>query len=169
MEVTYLGPATFSKSFSFTLVKGKCKVQTIEKIRNANGEVYAVLTYEPNKNYLLMKWIGFCTEEEVKQASLKMLEWQRNEGQKKGCKFHIHDTNEIESAWAGLVDWINNELFPKSYEAGLRYNISILSPDLFSRLSSLALSQRHNVRVPTVLCETLSQAERWLTEKYREL
>lgn len=144
-------------------------VLLIERIRNAYGQVYALLSYEPDKNYLLMKWSGFCTEEEVKAASLRMLDWQRTQGRAKGCKFHVHDTNEIESAWAGLVDWINNELFPDCFQAGLRYNVSILSPDLFSRLSSQALYQKQNAKVPTVLCETLSQAERWIAQKYKEL
>lgn len=140
----------------------------VEKIKKQSGDIYAVLSYEPQRNYLLMKWMGFCTEEEVKTASLKMLDWQKKNGRRTGCKFHIHDTKEIEGAWAGLVEWINNEFFPMNFEYGLRYNISIISPDLFSKLSSQALHDQHNSKVPTVLCETLSQAERWLTEKYRE-
>ncbi len=115
-----------------------------------------------------MKWIGYITEEEVKFASLKMLAWQQQEGKRKGCKFHVHDTKELESAWAGLVDWINNDFLPMNHQFGLRYNISILSPDLFSKMSSLALSQKHNLKVPTILCETRSQAERWIAEKYAE-
>lgn len=141
----------------------------LNKIKKSSGEIYAILSYEPQKNYLLMKWIGYSTEEEVKAASLKMLEWQQKEGSKKGCKFNVHDTKEIESAWAGLVDWINNEFFPLNYQAGLRYNISILSPDLFSKLSSLELSRQTGVKVPTILCETLSGAEHWLSEKYKML
>ena len=142
---------------------------TIEKIENADGEVYAVLQYEPDKNYLLMKWIGYCTEEEMKRATLRMLDWQRQEGRKKNCRFHVHDTKELEGAWVGVVDWIRNEFFPQCYEAGLRYNISVLSPDLFSKLSSEALFQRSSTKVPTVLFETMSQAERWLLAKYQEL
>ena len=142
---------------------------TIEKIENADGEVYAVLQYEPDKNYLLMKWIGYCTEEEMKRATLRMLDWQRQEGRKKNCRFHVHDTKELEGAWVGVVDWIRNEFFPQCYEAGLRYNISVLSPDLFSKLSSEALFQRSSTKVPTVLFETMSQAERWLMAKYQEL
>ena len=142
---------------------------TIEKIENATGEVYAVLGYEPDKNYLLMKWIGYCTEEEMKSATLRMLDWQRGEGRRKGCRFHVHDTKELEGAWVGIVDWIRNAFFPQCYEAGLRYNISVLSPDLFSKLSSEALLQRSSAKVPTLLFETLSQAERWLTAKYHEL
>ncbi|QMU28140.1 hypothetical protein [Adhaeribacter radiodurans] len=141
----------------------------IDRIKNTIGEVYAVLSYEPLKNYLMIKWFGHCTDEEVKAASLRMLDWQRKEGKRKDCKFHVHDTKEIEGAWSGLVDWINNELFPMGFEAGLRYNISILSPDLFSKLSSQALYHKKNTKVPTILCETISQAERWLTEKYKEL
>ncbi|MGF1637660.1 MAG: hypothetical protein ACFCUU_11355 [Cyclobacteriaceae bacterium] len=116
-----------------------------------------------------MKWIGFSTDDEVKKASLLMLEWQKKVGYKKNCRFHVHDTKEIESAWAGLVDWINNEFFPLNYEYGLRYNISILSPDLFSKFSSLQLSRQTGVKVPTILCETLSQAERWMLEKKNKL
>ena len=36
----------------------------VDLIRNSSGSIYAKLAYEPQKNYLLMKWIGPCTEEE---------------------------------------------------------------------------------------------------------
>lgn len=141
----------------------------VDLIRNDAGEIYAKLSYEPQKNYLLMKWIGSCSEDEVKKASMKMYDWQKREGLKKGCKFHVHDTKEIEGAWAGLVDWISNYFFPLNYEYGLRYNISIISPDLFSKLSSIQLQKKSNDMVTTVLCETISQAEAWLTKRYAEL
>jgi len=141
----------------------------VNLIKNRNGEVYARLSYEPQKNYLLMKWIGPCSEEEVKEASMRMYEWQKREGLKTRCKFHVHDTKEIEGAWIGLVDWISNYFFPLNYQYGLRYNISIISPDLFSKLSSIELKKRSNNKVSTVLCETISQAESWLTSKYAEL
>lgn len=134
----------------------------VDLIRNASGELYARLTYEPQKNYLLMKWIGSCTEEEVKAASMRMYEWQKREGLKKKCRFHVHDTKEIEGAWAGLVDWITNYFFPLNYEYGMRYNISIISPDIFSKLLSVELKSRSNNKVTTILCETISQAESWI-------
>ncbi|WP_400193260.1 hypothetical protein [Hymenobacter sp. B81] len=141
----------------------------LERLADDANEVYAVLSYEPALNYLLMKWIGYCSEDKVKAGSLRMLDWQRREGLARGCRVHVHHTKEMEGAWAGLVEWIHGEFFPRCYEAGLRYNISVLSPDLFTKLSSEALFQRPNALVPTLLCETLPQAERWLSEKYREL
>ncbi|ELR72476.1 hypothetical protein C900_01471 [Fulvivirga imtechensis AK7] len=140
----------------------------VDLIRNASDEIYAKLSYEPQKNYLLMKWVGPCAEPEVKDASLRMLEWQKTEGSRRKCRFHVHDTKEIEGAWAGLVDWITNYFFPMNYEYGLRYNISIISPDLFSKLSSLELKKRSTNKVTTILCETLSQAEQWLTQRSKE-
>ncbi|RRB17757.1 hypothetical protein [Larkinella knui] len=137
----------------------------LTKIENEEGVVYAILSYEPAKNYLLMKWIGFCTDEELMQATLRMLEWQLAEGKQKACRFHVHDTKEFDVAWAGTVDWIVNEYFPKIYDAGVRYNISILSPDLFSKLSSEALFEKSNPVLPTRLCETLSEAERFIAEQ----
>ncbi len=139
----------------------------VDLIRNASGETYAKLSYESQKNYLLMKWIGPCSEAEVKIASLKMLEWQKREGLNRKCKFHVHDTKEIEGAWAGLVDWITNYFFPENYKYGLRYNISVISPDLFSKLSSIELKKRSD-KVTTILCETISQAENYLMRKYME-
>jgi hypothetical protein len=138
----------------------------VDLIRNASGELYAKLAYEPQKNYLLMKWMGPCTEEEVKTASMRMYEWQKREGAKYNCKFHVHDTKEIEGAWAGLVDWIANYFFPLNYEYGMRYNISIISPDIFSKLSSVELKKRSNNKVATILCETISQAESWIAKNY---
>lgn len=140
----------------------------VDLIRNNSGELYAKLSYNPQKNYLLMKWMGPCSDDEVKYASLKMLEWQKREGVKQKCKFHVHDTKEIEGAWAGLVDWITNYFFPLNYEYGLRYNLSILSPDMFSKLSSVQLSQNGG-KVPTIICETISQAESWIASKHGHL
>ena len=137
----------------------------VDHIKNKQGEVYARLSYEPQKNYLLMKWMGPCSEEEVKTASMRMFEWQKREGLRTSCRFHVHDTKEIEGAWAGLVDWISNYFFPLNYEYGMRYNISIISPDLFSKLSSLELKSRNNSKIATILCETISQAEAWITSK----
>jgi hypothetical protein len=140
----------------------------VDLIKNKKGDVYAKLSYEPQKNYLLMKWMGQCSEEEVKTASMRMFEWQKREGLRTKCRFHVHDTKEIEGAWAGLVDWISNYFFPLNYEYGMRYNTSIISPDLFSKLSSLELKSRNNSKIPTILCETISQAEAWISKKYLE-
>ncbi|KAA9356698.1 hypothetical protein F0P93_02830 [Larkinella humicola] len=134
----------------------------ISRIENEEGDVYAILRYEPTKNYLLMKWIGFCTDEELMRATLKMLDWQQAEGQQRACRFHVHDTKEFDVAWAGTVDWIVNDYFPRAYAAGVRYNISIVSPDLFSKLSSEALFEKSNPVLPTKLCETHSEAERFI-------
>ncbi|AKD57898.1 hypothetical protein SD10_26350 [Spirosoma radiotolerans] len=136
---------------------------TVERIKNAAGDIYAILSYEPNKNYLLMKWVGYSSEDEVKQASMKMIAWQQSEGVAKNCRVHVHDTKEIEGAWVGVVDWINNDMFPRCYQAGLRYNLSITSPDLFSKLSSVALQQQKSWQVPTILFESLVQAEHWIS------
>ena len=141
----------------------------IDIIRNSSDDIYAKLSYEPQKNYLLMKWIGPCTENEVKEASMKMFEWQKKEGLRTKCKFHVHDTKEIEGAWAGLVDWISNYFFPLNYEYGLRFNVSILSPDLFSKLSSIQLEKKTRSKGTTELCEKNYQAEAWNTKKYVEL
>ncbi|MCE4565680.1 hypothetical protein INQ51_15275 [Maribellus sp. CM-23] len=138
----------------------------VDLIRNASGELYGKISYEPQKNYLLMKWMGPCSEEEVKTASMRMYEWQKREGSKKNCKFHVHDTKELEGAWAGLVDWITNYFFPLNFEHGLRYNISIISPDMFSKFSSVELKKRSNNKVTTILCETISQAESWISKNY---
>ena len=134
----------------------------IARIENADGNVYAILSYQPNLNYLLMKWIGFCTDEELKQATLHMLQWQQTEGDIYNCRVHIHDTKEFDVAWVDTVDWIVNDFFDKAYDAGLRLNISVLSPDLFSKLSSEALFQQPGSKVPTQLFETLEAAESWI-------
>ncbi|MEQ8477155.1 MAG: hypothetical protein RIB54_13020 [Fulvivirga sp.] len=141
----------------------------LEKIINKNNEVYAQLSYEPLKNYLLMKWVGKCSDEEIKSASLLMLDWQVKFGWRKKCHFHVHNTKELEVAWINLIDWINNELFSEAYNFGLRYNVSILSPDLFSKLSSFELHKSGNKKVPTVLFDSISSAEKWIRTKNIEL
>ncbi|MFD1139706.1 hypothetical protein ACFQ4C_01235 [Larkinella insperata] len=140
----------------------------LRRIQNSEGAVYAILLDEPAKNYLLMKWIGFCTDEELMQATLTMLDWQQTVGQARGCRFHVHDTKEFDVAWAGAVDWIVQDYFPRLREFGVRYNISILSPDLFSKLSSEALFERSNPIIPTRLCETLAEAEQFVGEQYQQ-
>lgn len=138
----------------------------IDLIRNSEGVIYAKLSYNQKKNYLQMKWIGYCSEEELKAASMQMFKWQRANGSAMKCRVHVHDTKEMEGAWAGpeSVKWISDYFFKINYEFGLRYNISILSPDLFSKLTSQQL-QKSSSKVPTMLFETVSQAEEWLQEK----
>lgn len=135
----------------------------IDLIRNHQGEIYAKLSYNQRKNYLQMKWIGACSEDELKAASMQMFKWQRSKGAGLKCKTHIHDTKEMEGTWASseLVKWISTYFFSINYEFGLRCNISIVSPDLFSKLTSQEL-QKSDSKVPTMLFETLSQAESWL-------
>ncbi|MFT3796201.1 hypothetical protein [Flavobacterium sp.] len=142
----------------------------VDLIRNNEGNIYAKLSYHQEKNYLIMKWIGPCSNEEMKNASMRMFQWQQSTGMKAKCRFHLHDTKEIEGAWADaeLVQWISNYFFSINYECGLRYNISIVSPDLFSKLSSQEL-QRTFSKVPTMLCETLSQAEAIVMQQYAEM
>lgn len=140
---------------------------TVNKFRNQADEVFGILTYEPDKNYLLMTWIGYSSEEEVKLASTAMIAWQQTDGLKKKCRVHIHDTREIQGAWIGVVDWIKNVMWPLCYQSGLRYNLSITSPDLFSKMSSRALKQQNSNQVTTMLFEKLSSAETWLKEKYK--
>lgn len=142
---------------------------TVEKFRNEAGDIYALLTYDPNKNYLLMRWIGYSSESEVKHASMAMMQWQKNIGQTRNCRFHVHDTKEIQGAWIGVVDWIRDEMWPFCYQCGLRYNLSVTSPDLFSKMSSVALKKQDSRQVTTVLFETVAAAENWLTEKYKTL
>lgn len=138
----------------------------IDLIRNTEGEIYAKLSYNEEKNYLHMKWIGHCSEEELKAASMQMFKWQRAKGSALKCRVHIHDTKEMQGAWAGQesVKWISDYFFKINYEFGLRYNISILSPDMFTKLTSHQLQKRAS-KVPTILFNTLSQAEQWLEKK----
>ncbi|TSJ34884.1 hypothetical protein FO440_24245 [Mucilaginibacter corticis] len=142
---------------------------TIDKFRNEAGDIYAHLSYEPYRNYLFMRWIGYSTEAEVMHASKAMMQWQKAEGQSKNCRFHVHDTKEIQGAWIGVVDWIRDEMWPFCYQWGMRYNLSVTSPDLFSKLSSIALKKQDSRQVTTVLFETVAAAENWLTEKYKSL
>lgn len=140
----------------------------VDVMRNQDGDVFAKLVYHTEKNYLLMKWMGPCSEEQVKFASLKMLEWQKDHGARNKTRFHVHDTKELEGAWAGLVEWIANYFFPQNYIFGLRYNLSIVSPDIFSKLSSIRLERTNSNRVTTILCETISQAEEIIRKKSNE-
>jgi len=133
--------------------------------KNTADEVYAELYYNTDKKYLFMRWSGFCTDDELKRATLRMLDWQQTEGQQRACQFHVHDTKEFETAWTGAVEWIVNEFFNKAYGFGLRYNISVLSPDLFSKVSSEALQQHPDSRVTTVLFESLMAAEQFIVSQ----
>lgn len=62
----------------------------------------------------------------------------------------------------GAIDWIVTEFFNKAYPFGLRCNISVLSPDLFSMVSSEALQQHPGSLVPTKLFESLVAAEQFI-------
>lgn len=140
----------------------------LEHLRNDIGNIYGKILYNSSCNCLLMKWIGHCTEEEVKHGYLRMLEWQKLEGVKNKIQFHVHDTKEMEGSWAGLVEWIAQFFFPKNHEYGLRYNVSIVSPDLFSKHASMKLEKTSHRLVTTILCNTFSNAQEFITTKTSE-
>ncbi|WP_353719152.1 hypothetical protein [Dyadobacter sp. 676] len=106
-------------------------VVQIRKFHNAEGRIHAVLSYNSSRNYLLMKWIGYSTDAEIVTALEEMKQWHQTTGKARGCRFHVHDTKEIEGSWAGTMEYICNDFFPECRRAGLSCNISIVSPRLF--------------------------------------
>ena len=100
-----------------------------------------------------MRWSSFCTDEELKQATLRMLNWQHHEGQPRACRFHVHDTKGFETVWVVAVDWIVNEFFNRAYKYGLRCNIRLAyyRRSCCTEASSNALQIHPNSPVQTVL------------------
>ncbi|OJV15038.1 MAG: hypothetical protein BGO21_19165 [Dyadobacter sp. 50-39] len=138
----------------------------IEKFRNAEGHIHAALSYNATKNYLLMKWIGYSTDPEIISALECMKQWQQATGKARGCRFHVHDTKEIEGSWAGAMEYICNDFFPACHGAGLACNVSIISPDFFSKMASVTLLNQPGTVIPTILVNTLREAERLVSERY---
>jgi len=140
-------------------------ITRIGKFLNADGQIHAVLSYNVSKNYLLMKWIGYSTDSEIIAALESMKKWSKGEGKARKLRFHVHDTKEVEGSWAGAMDYICNDFFPHCHQAGLSCNISIISPDFFSKMASVTLFNQHGTTVPTVLVNTLREAESFIAER----
>ncbi|SDD46784.1 hypothetical protein SAMN04487996_10198 [Dyadobacter soli] len=137
----------------------------IERFLNAEGKPHAVLSYNASKNYLLMKWIGYSADPEIITALDGMKNWYQSNGKARKCRFHVHDTKEVEGSWAGALAYICDDFFPACHQAGLSCNLSIISPDFFSKMASVTLFNQHGAAVPTVLVNTLREAESFIAER----
>jgi len=107
--------------------------------------------------WILAQWHGEINEERVKQGGLKSLEVI----QATGCPYLINDNRDLKGSWLEANDWIEQELMPKLFKAGLRYVAHIYSPEFITRFSAVDLESRLQ-SIDFRLFSELSLAEDWI-------
>jgi len=107
--------------------------------------------------WILAQWHGEINEEKVKQGGLKSLEVI----QATGCPYLINDNRDLKGSWLEANDWIEQELMPKLFKAGLRYVAHIYSPEFITRFSAVDLESRLQ-SIDFRLFSELSLAEDWI-------
>lgn len=119
-----------------------------------------VIEFDAQHQYLYANWKGFQTVDSIKIGCEKMLEILKQ----KECKKVLNDNRLVTGPWQSAADWVATDWFPRMYAAGLAQLSWIVSPNVFSELSTEA-TQSKNKTDKTRTFKDYDAAEKWLIGK----
>ncbi len=126
------------------------------QLTNAQGEIFMNLSLE--KDYILAKWRGHISADDVIAAAKAYLEFLKQNPHNK----LFNDKSEVTGDWQDANDWLEYDWLPKAYDAGLRFMAHVYSHGMFSQLSAHDLRERVD---PPLLMKNFvdsEQAMKWL-------
>lgn len=95
-------------------------------------EKFIEISYEPSGKYLYANWLGFQSEESVKNGCNLMLEQLI----KKNCSKVLNDNTKVTGPWQSATEWVATVWFPKMENAGLKHFSWVFSSNIFAELSA---------------------------------
>ena len=105
---------------------------------NSKGKVICEMRYNPDQNWIQVRWEGFADLETIKdwgESYLRLLE-------ETGCPYLLNDDSKSADTWNSSLEWIENYLTPKAIERGLRYYAHVVSESAFAALDYRELNSR---------------------------
>ena len=138
METTLFYPAQTQSGF-----KSINKDGIIETSSGVSGHIFhTVTTSYLTEGILFHAWLGYRTDEELKEVLEKILYPILVENK---CYKVLVDTSLVEGSFDGANDWLADYYMPKIITAGLRLHGMVLPADLYASLA-LELYQENNVK-----------------------
>lgn len=144
-------------------------MKQIVQLQNAQGKTFFRMSYNDQLNYLYSEWFGYIVHQEVLDGGQQQMEWASANARLRKCDAAVNDNRKLRGSWDGAIEWIDRTWNHAMYDAGVRYNAIVISPDLFTQVSAenLVATNRPG-SVTHRLVPSLQVAESWLTQTRRE-
>lgn len=135
-------------------------IETTE-FKNANGEKYCTVSYDPADKMVCDTWQGiFGSQENFKKGISGFKEMAKKHRAPRG----LSDTSEMIGSYDGSKEWIQKEVIPELVKAGLRHHAMVISKNIFSKLSTkdyVMTMKDYEVQ----LFDNVDKAKAWLLSK----
>lgn len=115
------------------------------------------IEFDPQQQYVYVNWKGFQSVESVKAGCEKLLGLLIE----KNCKRVLNDNRLVSGPWMGAAEWVATDWFPRVYAAGVEQFAWIVSPNIFSLMSTQA-TQARNKNDKTRTFDDVAKAAAWL-------
>ncbi|WP_192821532.1 STAS/SEC14 domain-containing protein [Rufibacter sp. LB8] len=126
--------------------------------QNVGAHSNSTISYDPEKDWIYVKWSGHIDSEDVITTAGKYLEFL------KGHKTPrlLNDKSEVTGDWEDANDWLEYEWLPQALEGGLRFLSMVISRDLHDLAPSQDLQRRLAPACEMQLFRDLPSARQWL-------
>ncbi|HEX8549796.1 MAG TPA: hypothetical protein VF691_22740 [Cytophagaceae bacterium] len=118
------------------------------------------ISYDHNRNWLIVDWKGFQTVELIKFGGAKMHEYLV----KYSCQKVLNDNTNVTGLWSGAAEWTGTVWFPLMVRSGLKYFAWVYSPSIFSKLSTEESLENFSDKTIVKTFDDINSASSWLSE-----
>ncbi|CAA9305710.1 MAG: hypothetical protein AVDCRST_MAG56-6489 [uncultured Cytophagales bacterium] len=118
------------------------------------------IEFDVEQQYVYVNWKGFHSVESVKSGCEKLLQVLTE----KHCKRVLNDNRMVSGPWLGAADWVATDWFPRVYATGVEKFAWIVSPNIFSQMST-EVTQSKNKSEVTRTFDDHAKAASWLGVK----
>ncbi|KAA5549195.1 hypothetical protein [Adhaeribacter rhizoryzae] len=124
------------------------------------AENHIQVYYNPQEEWLYVKWLGLQTNTSVMAGFEKVLEYLKAHQ----CTKVLNNSLLMDGIWSAAARWVANNWFPRLHAAGPIWFVWIYAPDGLSQLSitkTLSLMAPENIKFIKIFHE-LPSAQQWL-------
>jgi len=128
------------------------------EVKNALGQVFYSGELDTNEGWVHNQWYGYISAEDVIKAVKKSIETF-------GLSYSnlLNDSSQAEVAWEEANQWLAENWIPQAIAGGLKKFAFVVSPDVFSAMSSQELAtQIPEAGFEMRTFERVSDAKDWL-------
>lgn len=108
------------------------------EVKNKLGEVYYIAQYNEANGSIETDWYGYVSAEEVIQAVQQLMDTFA------GARYTLclNDSSKAEGSWDEANEWLASNWMPNAIASGLQKFAFVVSPDIFSAMSSEDLATK---------------------------
>ncbi|WP_347158141.1 hypothetical protein [Pontibacter chitinilyticus] len=128
------------------------------ELKNSQGVAFLHLFYK--RDFLVARWFGYITAEDVVLAASAYLDLMHQAP----CPKLLNDKTDISGDWQEANDWLEFEWLPEVVAAGLSCMAHVYSSNMMSHLSEIDLYKRAAPQLQLASFTITEAAEDWLEQ-----